>query len=109
MPRDDDYLAVLTTTDTEDRARELAATAVDERLAACAQIDGPIRSLYRWDGKVQDDQEWRVLYKTSTDRYPELEAHIKSVHTYDTPEIIAVPITEGSGEYLSWLRAETRP
>jgi periplasmic divalent cation tolerance protein len=101
------YLAVLTTTDSEDRAKELAATAVERQLAACAQIDGPIRSVYRWQGKIADDTEWRVLYKTTADRYEQLEAHIKSVHTYDTPEVIVTPITGGSDEYLAWLRTET--
>lgn len=102
-----DFLAVLTTTDAEDKARNLAATAVEKRLAACAQIDGPIRSVYRWEGRVATDTEWRVLYKTTAARYDELAAHIKSVHDYDTPEIIVTPITGGSDEYLSWLRSET--
>ncbi|WP_283135526.1 divalent-cation tolerance protein CutA [Rhizohabitans arisaemae] len=104
-----EYLAVLTTTDSAERARELAATAVERRLAACAQIDGPIRSVYRWQDTIQDDTEWRVLYKTTADRYPDLEAHIKSVHTYDTPEIIATPITAGNDAYLTWLHTETAP
>lgn len=105
---DAEFLAVLTTTDSEDRAQSLAATAVEQRLAACAQVDGPIKSVYRWQGKIETDAEWRVLYKTTAVRFAELEAHIKSVHTYDTPEIIATPITAGSDEYLAWLRTETK-
>jgi periplasmic divalent cation tolerance protein len=104
---DAEFLAVLTTTDSEDRARRLAATAVEQRLAACAQVDGPITSVYQWQGKVETDAEWRVLYKTTATRYTGLEAHIRSVHTYDTPEIIATPITGGGDEYLAWLRTET--
>ncbi|AJC60126.1 MULTISPECIES: divalent-cation tolerance protein CutA [Streptomyces] len=104
---DAEFLAVLTTTDSEERAQNLAATAVEARLAACAQIDGPIKSVYQWQGNIETDAEWRVLYKTTAARYADLEKHIKAVHTYDTPEIIATPITGGSNEYLSWLRAET--
>ncbi|MYV52532.1 divalent-cation tolerance protein CutA [Streptomyces sp. SID3212] len=101
------YLTVLTTTDSAEKAQALAAGAVEARVAACAQIDGPITSVYRWEGAVRTDQEWRVLYKTTTDRYPALEAHIQNVHDYATPEIIATPITRGSDAYLSWVRAET--
>ncbi|MEU5188549.1 divalent-cation tolerance protein CutA [Streptomyces klenkii] len=106
--QDTQYLAVMTTTDSEERARHLAATAVGARLAACAQVDGPVTSVYRWQDEVRSDTEWRVLYKTTADRYRELELCIKSEHTYETPEIIATPVTAGSDEYLAWLRAETR-
>ncbi|MFE6281596.1 divalent-cation tolerance protein CutA [Streptomyces sp. NPDC057877] len=101
------YLTVLTTTDAADKARTLARGAVAAKLAACAQVEGPITSVYRWEGEVRADQEWRVLYKTTTERYRELEAHIKSVHDYDTPEIIATPVTHGSDAYLAWVSAET--
>ncbi|UQI47767.1 divalent-cation tolerance protein CutA [Streptomyces sp. HU2014] len=101
------YLAVMTTTDSEERARLLATTAIERRLAACAQIDGPVTSHYHWRGKVECDTEWRVLYKTTGERYAELEAHIKGAQVYATPEIIATPITAGSDEYLAWLRTET--
>ncbi|MCR8573590.1 divalent-cation tolerance protein CutA [Streptomyces sp. Isolate_219] len=102
-----DYLTVLTTTDDAAKAKDLASSAVEAKVAACAQIDGPITSVYRWEGAVQTDQEWRVLYKTTTERYPELEAHLKSVHDYDTPEIIAMPVTHGSDAYLAWVAEET--
>lgn len=102
-----DYLTVLTTTDSRDEAERLAKSAVTARLAACAQIDGPITSVYWWDGKVEDAQEWRVLYKTTSERYGALEAHIKAEHSYDTPEIIVGEIPMGSREYLDWVSAET--
>lgn len=101
------YLTVLTTTDTAEKARALAAGAVEAGVAACAQIDGPITSVYRWEGAVRTDQEWRVLYKTTAERYPELEAHIKQAHDYDTPEIIAIPVTHGSDACLPWVCEET--
>lgn len=102
------YLIVASATDNEDAARVLVAGAVEARLGACAQIVGPITSVYRWEGKVQTDQEWRVEIKTTSDRVSELTEHIKANHSYDLPEIIATPITGGSAEYLSWLMDETR-
>lgn len=101
------YLQVLTTTSSAEAAEDLASGIVDARLAACVQLVGPIRSVYRWQGAVQVEQEWQCLAKTTTDRLDELTAHIKAHHSYDVPEIIATPIVGGSPEYLSWLREET--
>jgi len=81
---------------------------IETKLGACAQIVGPITSVYRWAGEVQTEQEWRVEIKTATDRVAALTEHIKAHHSYDVPEIIATPITGGSAEYLSWLVDETR-
>lgn len=102
-----DYIAVHTTTDGEDKAHRLATSAVEKRLAACAQIDGPIRSVYRWEGKIETATEWRVLYKTTAARYDELARHISAMHDYVTPEVIVTPITAGSAAYLGWVDAET--
>jgi periplasmic divalent cation tolerance protein len=101
------YLTVLTTTDSAEHAERLARVAIEARAAACAQIDGPIRSVYRWQGEVLAEQEWRVSFKTPATRYDTLEAVLKAAHTYDTPEIIAVPVERGAAEYLAWLDAET--
>lgn len=101
-------MIVSSTTDSEEAARALAAGAVDAKLGACAQIVGPITSVYRWEGAVQTDQEWRVEIKTARDRVAALTEHIKANHSYDVPEIIASPIEGGSDEYLSWLIDETR-
>ena len=76
---------------------------MDGELAACVQIAGPVVSIYRWKGNVEKAQEWICFIKTKRDLYAAVEAAIKSVHTYDTPEIIAVPITAGSEKYLKWL------
>jgi periplasmic divalent cation tolerance protein len=103
-----EHVIVASTTDSEQAARALAAGAIDAKLGACAQIVGPITSVYRWEGKVQTEQEWRVEIKTTADRVAALIEHIKSNHSYDVPEIIATPITGGSPEYLSWLADETR-
>ncbi|NTW07493.1 MAG: divalent-cation tolerance protein CutA, partial [Syntrophaceae bacterium] len=72
-----------------------------------AQISGPITSTYRWKGKVETAEEWLCLIKTQESLYSELEKTIISLHSYETPEIIAVPIIKGSREYLSWLKNET--
>ncbi|WP_326697377.1 divalent-cation tolerance protein CutA [Streptomyces sp. NBC_01754] len=103
------WLTVLTTTDSEDKARRLADGAVEARLAACAQISGPVTSVYRWQGALETAQEWQVLLKTTAPRYDELEAHLLVAHDYDTPEIIATPVVRGSTRYLAWVSAETAP
>lgn len=98
-----------TTIDDEERAKGLARGAVGMRLAACAHIDAPISAVYRWKGAIETDQEWRVSYKTTLDRLPELEAWVTNEHTYDVPEWITLPVTGGSAAYLSWVVEETHP
>ncbi|MFD5315946.1 divalent-cation tolerance protein CutA [Streptomyces sp. NPDC127098] len=102
-----DHITVSTTTDSRAAAEALARSAVEARLAACAQVDGPITSVYRWEGAVRADQEWRVLYKLPATGYPALEAHVRAAHTYDVPEIVAAEITAGSAAYLAWVDEET--
>lgn len=101
------WLTVLTTTDAADKAEHLARGAVSARAAACAQINGPVTSVYRWKGKIETAQEWQVLFKTTEGRYPELEKWLIASHDYDTPEIIATPVVRGSAGYLTWLEQET--
>ena len=103
-----DHVIVASTTDSEEAARALAAGAIDAKLGACAQIVGPITSVFRWEGAVQTEQEWRVEIKTAADRVSALTEHIKAHHGYDVPEIVATPINGGSAEYLTWLVEETR-
>ncbi|CAL9312974.1 divalent-cation tolerance protein CutA [Streptomyces sp. SudanB182_2057] len=103
------HLTVLTTTDSEERAKSLAAGAVESRVAACAQISAPVTSVYRWEGAIRTEREWQILFKTTTARYEALETYIKEAHDYDTPEIIATPIVTGSDAYLAWLDEETKP
>ena len=100
------YLQVTTTTETKEQAQTIAQHLVETKLAVCVQITGPITSIYRWKGKVENAQEWLCLIKTRDDLYNKVEAAIKSQHPYETPEIIAVPIIKGSKEYLSWLEDE---
>jgi periplasmic divalent cation tolerance protein len=103
----DDHVVVVSTTASEEAARALAAGVIEARLGACAQIVGPITSVFRWNGEVQTEQEWRLEIKTTADRVTALTAHIEDNHGYDLPEIIAIPIAGGSAGYLSWLMAET--
>ena len=102
------FLQVTTTTETRQQAHVIAQYLVEAKLAACVQITGPITSIYRWNDKVENTQEWLCLIKTREDFYDKVEAAIKSQHPYETPEIIAVPIVKGSKEYLNWLENELK-
>ncbi|MGW3660663.1 divalent-cation tolerance protein CutA [Streptomyces sp. NPDC005151] len=103
------WLTVLTTTDSEEKAHALAQGAVEARLAACAQISAPVTSVYRWQNAIETTEEWQVLFKTTAERYDELEEHLRAAHDYETPEIIAMPVVRGSAGYLAWLTSETTP
>ena len=103
------YLQVQTTTDSRAEAMELSRVAVEARLAACAQVAGPVASVYWWDDGLERAEEWLVLFKLPADRYDELAAFITERHSYDEPEIVALPIVAGSAAYLSSMREETRP
>lgn len=98
-----EYIQVLTTAGSEEEAKRIATALVDTRLAACVQIIGPVTSRYRWQGSVEEAQEWQCLAKTTRGRYPEVEAAIREVHSYEEPEIVATPIAVGSQGYLSWI------
>ncbi len=100
-------LLVSSTVDGEDRARELASALVEEGLAACVQVLGPIRSVYRWRGEVETATEWLLLAKTTEGRFPALRDAIVRRHPYEVPEIVAVPITDGLPAYLAWLADAT--
>jgi len=100
-------LLVLTNLPERAAAERLADALVEQRVAACVNILAPCRSVYRWKGAVQHDEEHPLLIKTSADRYPALEAAIRAGHPYELPEIIAVPIERGLPAYLDWVTAET--
>lgn len=89
-------------------AERLAALVVEERLAACVSILAPCASVYQWKGSVERAEEVPVFIKTTEERYTLLEAAIRSVHPYETPEIVAIPIAAGLPEYLAWVVAETQ-
>ena len=100
-------MQVTTTAATREEADSLARALVDARLAACVQVLGPVESRYWWGGTVETAIEWLCVAKTTADRYDEVEAAIRSVHSYDVPEILALPVVRGSAPYLRWLGEET--
>jgi periplasmic divalent cation tolerance protein len=104
-----DHIQVFTTTGSEQEAESISSALVERRLAACVQVIGPIASRYRWQGKVERSREWLCLAKTEASRYPELEATIRELHSYDEPEIIATPIVAGSAGYLDWIGENVSP
>jgi periplasmic divalent cation tolerance protein len=100
------YLVVLTTTSDRALAEKIAAALIERHLAGCVQITGPVQSVYRWEGQLEHADEWLCLIKTMHERYAQVEAAIRELHTYQVPEIVALPITAGSAPYLDWLRGE---
>jgi periplasmic divalent cation tolerance protein len=89
-------------------AERLADLVIEKKLAACVNILAPCRSVYRWKGAVQHDEEHPMLVKTTAERYPELEKALRAAHPYELPEIIAVPVERGLAAYLDWVAAETK-
>ncbi len=102
-----DCLLVLTNLPDAAAAKKVALRIIEEHAAACVNQLAPCTSTYRWQGKIETAEEVPLLIKTTADRYPRLEALIRSEHPYELPEIIAVPITAGLPEYLSWVNQET--
>jgi periplasmic divalent cation tolerance protein len=103
------FLQVQTTTDSRAEAIELGNAAVAARLAACAQVSGPIASTYWWEDTIERSEEWMIFLKLPADRFDELADFLTERHSYDEPEIVATPIVAGSAAYLSWVEDETRP
>jgi len=103
-----EYIQVATTVATEEEAGAIAKLLVEQRLAACVQVLGPMTSHYRWQGKMETAREYLCLAKSRAALYPAIEAAIKTAHSYEVPEIIAMPIIGGSKGYLAWLAEEVR-
>ena len=103
-----DALVVLVTTPSPERAAEIARALVEERLAACGNVVPGLRSIYRWEGKVQDEPEALLLLKTTRARFEALRDRVLALHPYEVPEVIALPIEAGSARYLAWIADETR-
>jgi periplasmic divalent cation tolerance protein len=100
-------IVVLVTCGSEEEAASIANALVEERFAACVNIISPVRSIYRWEGKIWDEREWMLIIKTQKERFQDLERKVKSLHSYSVPEIIALPIVEGSASYLKWIEEMT--
>jgi periplasmic divalent cation tolerance protein len=97
------YIQVCTTLPSEEAARRLAQELVERRLVACVQWSGPITSIYQWQGKIEESQEWLCTAKTRTDSFDGLVAAISAMHPYDVPEIIATPVVAIAEPYARWI------
>lgn len=103
-----DYIEVRSTTDSREEADKICNAVVEARLAACAQVSGPIRSTYWWQGKIERADEYFLTMKTTRDKFRDLAQVIRENHSYDVPDIVAVPIVNGTDDYLEWISSETR-
>jgi periplasmic divalent cation tolerance protein len=103
-----DKIVVLSTCDSQEQAARLARHLVEQRLAACVNILPQVRSIYRWNEKVEDAGEWMLVIKSRRDLFLALRAEIEKMHSYEVPEIIALPVVEGSEAYLGWLEHELK-
>jgi periplasmic divalent cation tolerance protein len=100
-------IVVLVTAPSAEEAAKIAKVLVEERLAACANIVKDIRSVFRWEGKIEDDSEALIVLKSREALFEDLEKRVRALHSYSVPEVIALPIVKGSEAYLKWLEEET--
>lgn len=104
-----EFALVLVTTGSQEEAERMARALVDSSLAACVNVVPGLRSIYRWEGKICDEGEFLLLVKTRMALFRQVEATIKEIHSYEVPEIIGIPIIQGSETYLDWLNESTLP
>ncbi len=102
------YIVIYITTGSVNEAKKIGRALVEEKLVACSNIIFPIRSIYSWQGKICDDKEALMVLKTKKKLFDQIAKRVEKLHSYDVPEIIAMPIIEGSSKYLSWLNEETK-
>jgi periplasmic divalent cation tolerance protein len=108
-PQASAYRMVVVTASSAGEAEAIGRTLVDEQLAACVNIAGPIRSIYRWEGKVEQADEQLLLIKTTAALYRKLERRIRALHSYQVPEVLALAPRQGSAPYLAWMSEATTP
>ena len=101
-----DVVLILTTMPDDARSDKVARMLVDERLAACVNVHGPMTSTYRWKGDVECDRERQLVIKTTRDRVSALESRLRSLHPYELPEFVVVPVEGGSEAYLRWVGSD---
>ncbi|MGR3179291.1 MAG: divalent-cation tolerance protein CutA [Candidatus Anammoxibacter sp.] len=101
------YIVVLITTSSMDEAKKIGASLINEKLAACTNIVSSVQSLFRWKGNVCDETETLIIAKTKLDLFDKLQVKVKELHSYEVPEIIALPIIKGNEDYLKWIEGET--
>ena len=103
-----DFIVVLVTVPNAEEGNRIARLLVAERLAACVNVVGPIRSIYRWEGAVEEASEHLLVVKARNADFDALDARVRVLHSYEVPEVLALPVTGGSAAYLAWLDAATR-
>jgi periplasmic divalent cation tolerance protein len=101
-----DKIVILCTCNSEEQATRIARELVERRLAACVQVTPGIRSFYHWKGKVEEDAEYLLLIKSNRELYERLEAELRRIHSYEVPEIVALPVVEASADYQAWMERE---
>ncbi|HEU5382248.1 MAG TPA: divalent-cation tolerance protein CutA [Ktedonobacteraceae bacterium] len=102
-----EFIQVTTAIDSREGAQKIARMLVEQHLAACVHVAGPITSTYWWQGKMEIEEEWTCAAKTRKELYGKVEKAIREAHPYDEPEIVALPLVQGSQSYLDWIGAET--
>lgn len=107
--RDNEALIVFTTVGSEEQAMQIARELVGRRLAACVNIVPGVKSVYRWEGKIWEDEERTLMIKSTRAAFETLREAIRSMHSYDLPEIVALPVEAGDAGYLDWIRGSVDP
>lgn len=103
-----DFIVVISTVPNEEEGKAIAEKIVTERLAACVNLSSAVQSLYWWQDSISNDREFMLFIKTKNDLYPKLEQRIRELHSYEVPEIIGLPVCQGSKAYLDWIEKETK-
>jgi periplasmic divalent cation tolerance protein len=103
-----EHIVVYVTAPTEEEAGKIARSLVEDKLAGCVNIVKNMRSIYRWQGKIEDEAEVLMIVKTRKEHFAYIREMVKQLHSYSVPEIIALPIVAGSEDYLTWLKEETK-
>lgn len=103
MENSKEYLQVFISVSSKSEIEKITKILLEKNLVACVQVLGPMESTYKWKGKIEKAKEWLCILKTKQSLYQKVEEEIKNIHSYEVPEIVAVPITKGSEDYLNWV------
>ena len=101
-----DKIVVMNTCSSAEEAQRLAREMVEQRAAACVNIVAPVRSIYRWKGRIEDAEEWLLIVKTTRSSFDRLRTILEAAHSYELPEVLAIPVIAGSPNYMAWLEGE---
>ncbi|MGA2606861.1 MAG: divalent-cation tolerance protein CutA [Terriglobia bacterium] len=104
-----DKVVIFVTAASSGEGKKIARHLVETRLAACVNILQPMESVYRWEGKIAEEREFLLIIKSTGELFPEIKAEISKIHSYHTPEIICLPVIEGSRNYLQWVSDSVKP